>query len=91
MQYKGTRMALVSTRFHYDTITYLDRYKELNSIHKPVMLIWGTEDRTVPLKYSDSIKAVLRVRFLEVKDAGHLPYLEKPEIVNKEILQFLRQ
>jgi pimeloyl-ACP methyl ester carboxylesterase len=91
MQYKGTRMALASTRFHYDSITYLDRYKSLNSLKKPVLLIWGTEDHTVPLKYSDSIKAVLKVRFLEVHDAGHLPYLEKSELVNKEVLEFLHQ
>jgi pimeloyl-ACP methyl ester carboxylesterase len=56
-----------------------------------VLLIWGTEDHTVPLKYSDSIKAVLNVRFLEVTDAGHLPYLEKPTIVNQEVIQFLHQ
>jgi pimeloyl-ACP methyl ester carboxylesterase len=91
MQYKGTRMALASTRFHYDSIPYLDRYKSLNSLNKPVLLVWGTEDHTVPLKYSDSIKAVLKVRFLEVSDAGHLPYLEKPEIVNKAVLEFLHQ
>lgn len=89
MQYKGTRMALASTRFHYDSIAYLDRYKSLNALNKPVLLIWGTEDHTVPIKYSDSIKAVLHVRFLAVADAGHLPYLEKPEIVNKEVFQFL--
>jgi pimeloyl-ACP methyl ester carboxylesterase len=84
-------MALASTRFYYDTVPYLDRYKSLNNLKKTVLLIWGTEDHTVPLKYSDSIKAVLQVHFLEVKDAGHLPYLEKPEIVNKEILEFLLQ
>lgn len=91
MRYKGTRMALASTRFHYDSVAYLDRYKSLNSLKKPVLLIWGTEDHTVPLKYSDSIKAVLSVRFLSVSDAGHLPYLEKPGIVNQEVIQFLRQ
>jgi pimeloyl-ACP methyl ester carboxylesterase len=91
MQYKGTRMALASTRFHFDSITYLERYKSLNSLKIPVLLIWGTEDHTVPLKYSDSIKAVLNVSFLEVKDAGHLPYLEKPAIVNKEVLEFLQK
>jgi pimeloyl-ACP methyl ester carboxylesterase len=91
MQYKGTRMALASTIFHYDSIPYLDRYKNLNRLKKQVLLIWGTEDHTVPLKYSDSIKAVLNVRFLEVKDAGHLPYLEKPILVNQEVIQFLHQ
>lgn len=91
MQYKGTRMALASTRFHYDSIAYLDRYKSLNSLKKPVLLIWGTEDRTVPIKYSDSIKAILSVRFLEVTDAGHLPYLEKPVVVTKEVIEFILQ
>lgn len=91
MQYKGTRMALASTRFHYDSVSYLDRYKSLNALKKPVLLIWGTEDHTVPLKYSDSIKAVLKVQFLAVPDAGHLPYLEKPAVVNKEVIQFLHQ
>ena len=91
MQFKGTRMALASTRFHYDSINYLDRYKSLNNLKKSVLLIWGTEDHTVPLKYSDSIKAVLNVHFLEVNDAGHLPYLEKPTIVNKAVLEFLQQ
>ena len=90
MQFKGTRMALASTEFHYDTVYYLDRYKSLDNLKKPILLIWGTDDHTVPFKYSDSIKAVLNVRFLPVPDAGHLPYLEKPEIVNKEVVEFLQ-
>ena len=91
MQYKGTRKALVSTRYHYDTIPYLDRYKSLQKLHKPILLIWGTEDHTVPLKYSDSIRATLNVKFLSISDAGHLPYLEKPEITNKEVIDFLKR
>ena len=70
---------------------YLNRYKSLSGLKKSVLLIWGTEDHTVPLKYSDSIKAVLQVQFLSVPDAGHLPYLEKPEIVNRAVIEFLKQ
>jgi pimeloyl-ACP methyl ester carboxylesterase len=91
MQYKGTRNALVSTRFHYDSIPYLDRYKSLQNLQKPVLLIWGTEDHTVPLKYSDSIRSILNVQFLSISDAGHLPYLEKPIIANKELIDFLKK
>jgi len=91
MQFKGTRKALASTKFHYDKFHYLDRYKSLGNFKKPVLLIWGTEDHTVPFKYSDSIKAVLNVKFLPVPDAGHLPYLEKPEIVNKAVVEFLKK
>jgi len=91
MQYKGTRKALVSTRYHYDTIPYLDRYKSLQNLNKPVLLIWGTEDHTVPLKYSDSIRSTLNVQFLSISDAGHLPYLEKPAIANKAVVDFLNK
>ncbi len=91
MQYKGTRRALASTRFHYDTVNYLDRYKSLNTLKKPVLLIWGTEDHTVPFNYSDSIRAMLKVQFLPVPLAGHLPHLEKPEIVSKAVIEFLKK
>ena len=91
MQYKGTRKALVSTTYHYDTISYLDRYKSLQNLNKRVLLIWGTEDHAVPFKYSDSIRATLNVQFLSISDAGHLPYLEKPEIANKEVIEFLKK
>ncbi len=91
MQYKGTRKALVSTLFHYDSIANLVRYKSLQNLHKPTLLIWGTEDHTVPYKYSDSIRSVLNVDFLSVSDAGHLPYLEKPDLVNKKVVDFLKK
>ena len=91
MQYKGTRKALVSTTYHYDNISYLDRYKSLQNLNKRVLLIWGTEDHAVPFKYSDSIRATLNVQFLSISDAGHLPYLEKPEIANKEVIEFLKK
>ena len=90
MQYKGTRRALASTRFHYDTVNYLDRYKSLDTFKKPILLIWGTEDHTVPIQYSDSIRAVLKAQFLAVPQVGHLPHLEKPAIVNKAVIDFLK-
>jgi len=90
MQYKGTRKALVSTLFHYDSIPNLDRYKSLQNLQKSTLLIWGTEDQTIPYKYSDSIRSVLNVKFLSVSDAGHLPYLEKPTLVNKKVVSFLK-
>ena len=91
MQYKGTRKALVSTLFHYDTIPNLDRYKSLQNLQKSTLLIWGTEDHAVPYNYSDSIRSVLNVQFLSVSDAGHLPYLEKPTLVNKKVVSFLKE
>jgi pimeloyl-ACP methyl ester carboxylesterase len=90
MFYKGFRHAIISTQYNYN-----NRGREsntcLNSKHKPVLLIWGKEDNTVPIRYSDSIRSVLMVDFFPVDDAGHLPFIEKAAIVNPKIAEFLKE
>ena len=90
MEYKGFRNALISTMYNYD---YNGRQGNiaLNNQHKPVLLIWGKEDKTVPFNYSDSIRSVLKTEFLPVDDAAHLPYIEKAELVNPALVTFLKK
>jgi pimeloyl-ACP methyl ester carboxylesterase len=90
MQYKGFRNALASTRYNF---VYNGRNMNtmLNAAGKPVLLIWGKEDHTVPFTYSDSVRTVLKCDFFPVDDAAHLPYIEQPEKVNAKILEFLRK
>ncbi|MES2274884.1 MAG: alpha/beta hydrolase [Bacteroidota bacterium] len=90
MQYKGFTNSLISTMYNY---TYNGRQNNalLNTKHKPVLLIWGREDNTVPFTYSDSVRSVLQVQFFPVDDAGHLPYIEQAEKVNARILEFLKE
>jgi len=90
MQYKGFRNALVSTMYNYN---YNGRTANtcLNGTHKPVLLVWGKEDHTVPIAFSDSIRSVLKVDFFPVDDAGHLPYIEQADKVNSKIAEFLKQ
>lgn len=90
MQYKGFRNALISTWYHYAPGRQLqDNYSSLDSLHKPVLLIWGKEDKTVPFIFSDSLRNRLHVAFFPVDDAAHLPTMEKPALVNDRILVFL--
>ncbi|TSD64119.1 alpha/beta hydrolase [Inquilinus sp. KBS0705] len=88
MSYKGFRHALVSTMYNYD-LKSRPSYTQLNSQHKQVLLIWGKEDKTVPFNYSDSVRSVLKTEFLPVDNAGHLPYLDQPDIVNPALVTFL--
>nr|WP_067058042.1 alpha/beta hydrolase [Mucilaginibacter sp. L294] len=92
MEYKGFRHAIVSTTYHYAG-AYNGRQSNtaLNNLHKPVLLVWGKEDKTVPFTYSDSIRSVLKTEFLPVDDAAHLPYLEQADIVNPALVTFLRK
>ena len=90
MHYKGFRNAIVSTMYDYDQ-NGRESNACLNNANKPVLLIWGEKDRTVPIRYSDSIRSVLKVDFFPVADAGHLPSIEKPDTVNTKILSFLKE
>jgi pimeloyl-ACP methyl ester carboxylesterase len=56
-----------------------------------VLLIWGKEDQTVPFQFSDSLRKMVPVEFFPVEEARHLPNLEKPGLVGKSIVSFLRE
>ncbi|MGZ3754233.1 MAG: alpha/beta fold hydrolase [Mucilaginibacter sp.] len=90
MRYKGFISALISTNYNYSFLGNYN-YTQLNNLHKPVLLIWGKEDHTVPFNYSDSIRKVLTTVFFPVDDSGHLPHLEQSRKVNARLLQFLKQ
>jgi pimeloyl-ACP methyl ester carboxylesterase len=90
MQYKGFRHSLISTMYNYE-FNSREAYHQLGTKNKPVLLVWGKEDHTVTFNYSDSVRSVLTTEFLPVNDAGHLPYLEHPEIVNPALVTFLNK
>jgi pimeloyl-ACP methyl ester carboxylesterase len=90
MKYKGFINAMVSTMYNYK-YDGAASYAQLNTKHKPILLIWGREDKTFTYNYSDSVRSVLNVQFYPIDDAGHLPNIEQPEKVNERILAFLRQ
>ena len=91
MQYKGFRHALISTRKHFYGTMFIENYKRLGGLNKKVLLIWGKDDLTVPLHFSDSIRKIVPVEFFPVDDARHLPHLEKPVLVNQKIISFLKE
>lgn len=91
MQYKGFRHALISTRLHYATPEKMRaNYKELNELHKPILLIWGKEDNTTPFSSSDELRKIVTAEFMPVDDAAHLPHMEKAGEVNERLINFLK-
>jgi pimeloyl-ACP methyl ester carboxylesterase len=56
----------------------------------PTLLVWGQEDRLVPLAYAEEFSRRLpRARIEIVKGAGHAPHLEEPEAVAELVQSFL--
>lgn len=67
------------------------RTKELLAeVQAPVLLIWGLNDRVIPLTWGRQLPPLNpHLKLVEIPDAGHCPYDECAECVNAEILGWL--
>jgi pimeloyl-ACP methyl ester carboxylesterase len=54
--------------------------KWLHRIKVPVTIVWGAEDRILPVKMSEELKKHIPHARLEImRDTGHLPHAERPD------------
>jgi pimeloyl-ACP methyl ester carboxylesterase len=62
----------------------------LPQIDRPTLIIWGEQDRIIPVKHAYVAAAGLPHHQLEIfRDCGHHPYLEYPAKFNRLVLDFL--
>ena len=92
MQYKGFRRAILSTIRSHMLNSCMDVYRKVGLLNKPVLLIWGRQDTTVPLSHSDELLAAMpQTEFHIIEDSSHIPHYEKPGETNPLLLEFLRK
>jgi pimeloyl-ACP methyl ester carboxylesterase len=90
MQYAGFLRAILSTLRHGPIEAMAEAYVRVGQQSRPVLVIWGTEDRTVPFKISKRVLAALpNADFHPIKGCGHVPHLEQPDIVNEILIDFI--
>ena len=64
--------------------------KHANSLLTPTLLIWGQEDRVIPVQHGiDFAHSHFNVKIHVIQDCGHLPQLEQVEEFNKVVAHFL--
>ncbi|HEY9721376.1 MAG TPA: alpha/beta fold hydrolase [Oscillatoriaceae cyanobacterium] len=69
-----------------------DRTQVLAGFQEPVLVIAGEQDQIMPPDAADQMVEVLPYATLvRVPNAGHLPNMEQPEIVNQALRQFMKQ
>ena len=69
-----------------------DVMERLSSIEVPVLVISAEDDKLTPPKYGEFLeKNIKNATRVHIRDAGHLSPAEKPDEVNKAILDFLEQ
>ena len=90
MQYKGFKQAILSTMRNKMLDSFSETYASVGKMKKPTLLIWGKNDTTTPFENSAEIlKAMPHAEFHAIENCGHIPHYEKPEIVNRVLLEFL--
>lgn len=88
MQYQGFRRALLSTWRNAELFKMTAEYEAVGRQDRPVLLIWGVADKTVPLSVSEKVRQAIPQAELHPIDAGHIPHHEKPDEVNSLLVRF---
>ncbi len=92
MQFRGFKRAILSTLRNGAVNGSPQAYDALGQLNTPVLLIWGRDDRTLPLAQSTPIlKRVPRAEFHIIDGAGHIPNVERPDVVHPILLDFLER
>jgi len=62
----------------------------LGSVTAPTLLIWGRDDRFLPLSAGETLhRTIPRSRLVVLPNTGHMPMWERPDAVNRLITEFL--
>ena len=70
--------------------TLEDQVHKLGSMDVPTLIVWGREDKSIPLPVGEEMHRILRGSRLEIFDhAGHCPHDENCERFNQLVLDFL--
>jgi pyruvate dehydrogenase E2 component (dihydrolipoamide acetyltransferase) len=65
----------------------LDLTDRIATLAMPVQLIWGREDRIIPVAHAAALASRFPVHIIE--QAGHLPHMEKAAEVNRLVKSFI--
>lgn len=89
---QGTTEALLSIlrRDFFNTLS--DEIRSLGELDIPTLIIWGREDRSLPVRCAEVMHRLLPGSRLEVLDqAGHLANFDRSETFNRLVIDFLQE
>lgn len=79
----------VATLFGQKRALYAPIVKQLPGITQPTLVVWGREDRIVPLKHAEVARRIPNAQTLILDQCGHMPQFEHLERFDEAVQQFL--
>ncbi len=80
----GTKRAILGLYRDADPERFAPVAERLKELSGPALVIWGDSDPYIPPRFADRLAAALggETRVAHVPDAGHWPWLDRPEVVD---------
>jgi pimeloyl-ACP methyl ester carboxylesterase len=89
--YRGFRRSILSTLRCMPLDDHGAVYRRMGAQGRPILLVWGEHDATVSFKHHEvALNAMPQAEFHAVREAGHIPHYERPEVVSPLLIGFLR-
>jgi len=62
----------------------------LGAIHKPTLIVWGRDDKLIPLSFAERFhKEIANSQLRIIDNCGHMPHVECPDEFTRIVLEFL--
>ncbi len=88
---KGSSKVMLETtrKGYFDKLE--TRIKQLSALDVPTLIIWGKEEKAIPLSTGRLMHNLIAGSRMEViEHAGHCPMIDQPDQFNKLVLSFLQ-
>ena len=89
-EYAGYADAIVSTIRNMNMTGMDEAYRKVGKSGKPVLLLWGREDKVVPFANAAKVRESMpTAKFVEMEKSGHIPTIDESGKSHRVILDFL--
>jgi len=91
-EYKGFRRAILASIRYMVTQPFIEEYQKLAKTTLPRLLIWGSNDQTIPISESKVLRDLIPdMDFIVIEGGGHVSSTNKPKQFNAIMLDFLHK
>jgi pimeloyl-ACP methyl ester carboxylesterase len=85
---RGTKRAILALYRDADPDRLAEAGRELARLECPALVVWGERDPYLPPRFGRLYAERLDAEYVPVPDAGHWPWIDRPEVVQR-VLAFL--
>lgn len=90
--YDGYTRSALSALKYSPVIDNLKGWEQIGKQEKPILFIWGENDVSFPFSNAEKAKKLIpKTKIIGIENSAHWVNIEKPELVNNEIISYLNE